>query len=203
MQHKKTQKNRSFVSLSFKYGVIFLLFTLSIILVACGANSEGNTATSAGATATPKATSTMINFNKINQVSPTPALPAQWCGVWVTNESPAYSGGSIPIYAKFVKQQDGNPVGIGGASVSITIQWGDYSTPPPLSTTTTADGLGIVYASMAGHAGAINKLSLITATFNSGSVTCSVGTDRPASFALTAGVATTKTPTPTGGRRNP
>ena len=190
MQQKQTynrRTNSSFFSLSFKYRFIFFLLTLSTILVACGANS--NSATGSGVTSTPTATTPMINFNKVNQISPTPTLPAQWCGVWVTNESPAYNGGgSIPIYAKFVKQQDGNPVGIGGASVNITIQWGDYSTPVPLSAITTADGLAIIYASMAGHAGAINKLSLITATFNSGDVTCSVGTDRPASFALTVGV---------------
>jgi hypothetical protein len=188
---KKPQKNRSFVSLSFKYGFIFVLVTLSIALVACGANSSGNSITAAGATPTPKATATMININDANQLSPTPTLPAQWCGLWMTDESPIYSsGGNIPIYAKFVSQQEGNPVGIGNATVYITVQWGDLTTntfTPPL---TSASGLTTFNIPMSGHSGAINKLSLVTATFSAGGVTCSVGTDRAASFALITGITT-------------
>ncbi len=188
---KKQPKKASPISLSFKYGAIFLLLTLSIIIVACGSNTSGTTITSAGATTTATTTSKAtptINFSKVNQLSPTPTLPPQWCGIWVTNASPVFSsGGSIPIYAKFVSQQGGNPVGIAGAAVSITIQWGDLSTPISLQTITTSDGLATTYASMQGHSFAVNKLSLITATFSSGSVSCSVGTDRPASFALVAG----------------
>lgn len=188
---KKSQKNSPFVSLSFKYGVIFLLLALSMILAACGANASSSSQTAAGATATPKATSTMINFNKVNQISPTPTLPAQWCGVWVTNESPTY-GSSIPIYAKFTTQQDGNPVGIGNATVNFLIQWGDLTTQNQ-SAITSADGLATTTISSAAHGGAISKLSLITATFVSGNVTCSVDTSRPASFALISGTTKTKT----------
>jgi hypothetical protein len=207
---KKSQKNRSFVSLSFKYGFIFLLSALSIILVACGANSSSGSNIAAGATATPQATKTMINLNSVNQISPTPTLPPQWCGIWITDESPVYSSnGTIPIYAKFVSQQNGNPVGIGNATVNITIQWGDLTTPPMNPVTTTANGLVTAYASMSGHSGAINKLSLVTATFTAGSVTCSVGADRPASFALLAGTSSTtqntsdSVPTPTAPTQNP
>lgn len=213
---KKQPKKVSPISLSFKYGAIFLLFTLSIVIVACGSNISNSTITSTGATATtgtPRATPT-INFSKLNQLSPTPTLPAQWCGIWVTNESPVFSnGGTIPIYAKFVSQQGGNPVGIAGATVNITIQWGDLSYAPPLQPVyTTSDGLATTYAIMSGHSFATNKLSLITATFTSGSVSCSVGTDRPASFTLVAGSTTrtrtasdtipTQPPLHTGGNTN-
>ncbi|GCF07382.1 hypothetical protein [Dictyobacter arantiisoli] len=191
MQHniKKHKKNTSSVSLSLKCGAILLLLTLSIIVVACGSN----TTTMATTDTAPKSTAT-ISFNKAH-LSPTPTLAPQFCGAWITNESPAYSGGGvIPIYGNFGNNVNGNFSGIPGATVTFNVAWGDYSSSP-YPATTSSDGLAVAYIPMGGHAGAINHLSLVTATFQSGDKSCSVGSDRPASFVLVTGAPSTPTKT--------
>ena len=66
----------------FKAGSVFLLFLVSILIVACG---------SASATAglgSPPVTLT-INLNQ-NFASPTPTLPPYACAAWATESSPVY-----------------------------------------------------------------------------------------------------------------
>ncbi|BCL84275.1 hypothetical protein ccbrp13_67400 [Ktedonobacteria bacterium brp13] len=187
----------------------FLLLLLSILIASCGASS-GTTVQASNAEPKPTAT---IQFNN-NNLSPIPTLPPVWCGIWVMNESPYYTpGGTIDVYGKFSANTNGNPVAISGANVTITVQWGDLQTSS-LPATTTATGLVTQSFPMGSHAGAVDKLSLITAQFNStsGNQSCSVdatnanGNARPASFTLIQG-APTATPTRTGGgggkRHNP
>ncbi|GCE24742.1 hypothetical protein KDA_02260 [Dictyobacter alpinus] len=192
MQQKSITANIkvSPISFSFKYGSILLLFLLSTLVVACGANSD----TTAGAAGTPEPT-TKININSL--ASPTPTLPPQWCGVWLLNASPTFDeNGFINIYGKFTLNKDGNPQGIPQANVTFNVHWGDGSfVPVPASTT--SDGLAVASLSMRGHAAALNRLSLITATFTSGNVTCTVDEKRPQSFVVINGVKVKGTVNPT------
>jgi hypothetical protein len=171
-----------------KYGAILLLLSLSVVVVACGASGT----TSAAA---PQPTSAPIKLASTN-LSPTPTLPPQWCGIWVTNPSIA-SGSSFNIYAEFNSQVSGNPQGIPG-TVQFSIQWGDGSAPQTMSTTTSSTGVGQLTVQTTGHTGAVNKLSLITANFtsNTGNITCTVDNSRAASFTLTPAPAPVSTPAP-------
>jgi hypothetical protein len=198
MQREMFKKlKQEFTSLTLpKYGALFLLLVLSIAVVACGA-SGGNTV----AAASPSPTTTPIHLFNDN-LSPTPTVPAITCGIWITDPS-IPSGSSFNIYGKFSRNVNGNPVGYDGGSATLTIQWGDGSTMS-YPANITATGLTVTSISSAGHASALNKLSLVTATFASGNDTCQVGTDRPASFTLTTGLAPAKTAVPTapGGGNN-
>jgi hypothetical protein len=73
-----------------------------------------------------------------------------------------------------------------GATATYTIEWGDGTTEVRTANTD-ASGLATTYAPMGPHYGALNRLTLVTVTFSGGGHTCSVGTDRPASFVLSAG----------------
>src|SRR5579859_998265 len=121
-------------SLSIKCGVALLLILLSVLVVACGGGTGANVANLGD----PQATIT-INMNA-NSCSPTPALPGEWCGAWVTNPTPASTATTIAVYAKFTKNVNGNPVGIGGATGTAHVMWtpGDIET---YTATTTSDGL--------------------------------------------------------------
>jgi hypothetical protein len=176
-----------FSSYGLKIGAIFLLLLLSILVAACGAS---DTQVTTADEPTPVAT---INLGNPNS-TPTPGLPPDWCGIWVTNSSPPISQGSLNIYAKFVQNKDGNPVGIAGAQVSLTIDWGDGAQEPLPTLTTSSTGLVTYPANIGMHGGAMNKLSLITGTFSSGSANCSVDNSRPASFVIVAGAVGTPTP---------
>lgn len=182
------------------FGAILLLLLMSILIAGCGAN---NTTTQTSADE-PKPTAT-IRFNN-NNLSPTPTLPPNWCGIWVVNASPYYTNGTITVYGKFSANNNGNPVGIAGATVNMTVQWGDLVTEPVPPVQTASNGLATVTLRMGSHYAAINKLSLITAQFSSGNQSCSVDQSRPASFTLIQGASPTKkgtatSTTTTGGGR--
>ncbi|GER86023.1 hypothetical protein KDW_01850 [Dictyobacter vulcani] len=182
MQQKLTTANIkvSPISFSLKCGSILLLLLLSTMIVACGANSDTTNAADA-----PQPVAT-INLNG-SKASPTPAIPPQSCGVWLENASPNFSaGGVIPLYAKFTLNKDGNPQGIAQAGVTFTVHWGD-GTAYTAYGTTGSDGLAVASVPMLGHAAAVYHLSLITATFSSGNVSCAVDDKRPQSFVLING----------------
>ncbi len=86
----------------------------------------------------PQATMT-INMGSV-QSSPTPALPGEWCGAWVTNPTPSYAAGTIAVYAKFTKNVNGNPAGIGEATATAQVLW-TPSDSDTYTATTTSDGL--------------------------------------------------------------
>ena len=189
------QLKREFTSSTLtKYAALLLLLVLSIAVVACGA-SGGNSATAAA----PSPTAQPIHLDN-NNLSPTPTLPANFCGIWIPDPSiPA--GSSFMVYGKFTQNSNGNPVGMPGGTATLNIQWGD-GTPQQVPATISGTGLMSIGISSAGHPGAINRLSLITATFTSGNATCQVGDDRPASFTLVAGAAPKSTTTTTTGGGN-
>ena len=136
-------------------GIAFL-FLISMIIVACSGNS--NTQIDPG---TPVATVTIKLGQSIG--TPTPTLSKYYCGGWTTDTSPAYSPTStVSVYGKFTQIVDSNPVGVGGALATATIQWPDGTTDTNTATTT-SDGLAIFPVII--KASAINKLVTILIEF--------------------------------------
>src|SRR5579875_1055503 len=120
------------------------------------------------------------------------------CGAWATNTSPMYSNQPIAIYAKYTQNVDGNPQGIGGATATATLYWGDGAVDT-LTETTTGDGLAVFTFNDTGRIGAINKTSLATVNFvKAGTPGCVVDRDRAAFFTLTP---PNGNPFPGGGKR--
>ncbi len=189
----KKWKTGSTFTLFVKCGAVLLLILLSVLVVACG----GGTATNAANLGDPEATMTIQIGG--NQGSPTPALPGEWCGAWVTNPTPSYKAKTIAVYAKFTKNVDGNPAGIGSATATAQVMW----TPTDIDTytaVTTSDGLAVFPISVANKSYAINTITLVTITFHKDGVPdCTVDQDRAAFFTLinaSPTASTKKTPTP-------
>ena len=195
MQHISGLQQKKVLPLHIKYGSILLLFAISVLVAACSIGSSsaasGDNTLDAGSTAT-------IRLG--NNLSPTPSLAAYWCGAWITKSTVPYDpNGVVALYAKYTRNVDGNPVGIAGAQVQAVIKWGDGSTLP-MTATTSSDGLAVFFAPIGDKAGAMNRLSLATFTFNApGANTCIVDDKRPASFVIVAPAAT---PTPTDNNNN-
>src|SRR6266851_1123336 len=126
---------RSRLILLLKFGSVGMLFLVSILIVACG---------SASATAglgSPAVTLT-INLNQ-NFASPTPTVPPYSCAAWATQSSPAYYDSAVTmVYAKYVQNVNGNPVGVNGATAQATVIW-PSGNPTTISETTTSDGLAV------------------------------------------------------------
>ncbi len=184
-------------SLSFyiKCGALFLLFLLSVLIVACGGN-ESN-AVNLGA---PVPTVTILIGNSS---SPTPPLPDYWCGAWATQTSPGFNPNTVVgVYAKFTHNVNGNPEGVDGAAATAVVQWPDGTTTT-LSTTTTPDGLAVFSVPAGNKADAVNRSTLVTVTFTKTGLTpCVVDGARAAFFTLifaspTANASATPTGTPT------
>jgi hypothetical protein len=161
-------------------GGIFFLFVLTALVVACGDINQN-------VPGTPVATLT-VAFGQF-QASPTPALSPYYCGGWATDTTPAYGSTSVVnVYGKFTRTQDGNPVGVNGATVIATVYWPDGSTATE-KTTTSSDGLAVF--SIAMQSSAINHVVLVQMIFTSPSgQTCSLTS--PAFF-----TAIVVSPTPT------
>lgn len=209
-QHVQKQlKTRVSLSLSLKSVAILLLLLLSVLVVACGSNSNSNST----AVGSPAVTVT-IRIGDTN-ASPTPTPPGYFCGAWATDTSPAFNNTmQINIYAKFVRNVNGNPIGIGGANGTATVLWPDNTTDT-VTATTTSDGLAVFPVLL--KASAINQLVLVAVTFTKqGYPPCTVPPSRAAYFTLilasptttstalpsptTTGIPTgTPTVTPTGG----
>lgn len=169
-----------------KCAAIFLLFAFSALIVACGSNSG----TAAGQLGGPVVTVT-IQLADNQGISPTPTLAPYWCGAWATQTSPAYNSASnVGVYAKFTQNAAGNPEGIGGATATATVLWPDTSTTTQ-TVMTTSDGLAVFSISTANKAFAINKITLVTVTFEKiGLPMCRVENDQAAFFTLVTGSST-------------
>src|SRR5258708_25602974 len=99
----KQRKTNISYSLYLKCGAILFLFTISVLIVACG-----GTATNANL-GQPDVTVT-INLNQ-SDGSPTPPLPAYTCSACVTNTTPNLNNrtSTIAIYATFRHNVNDNP----------------------------------------------------------------------------------------------
>src|SRR5450432_62711 len=177
MQSPIWEKGSTF-SLSVKCGIALSLLLLSVLVVACGGGTGANVANLGD----PQATITIKMAG--NQGSPTPALPGEWCGIWVTNPTPSSTATTVAVYAKFTKNVNGNPAGIGGATGTAQVMW----TPNDIETytgTTTSDGLVVFPISIAKKSFALNTITLVTVTFQkAGMQNCVVDQDRAAFFTL-------------------
>lgn len=183
-------KPNNLFNLIIKCIAIFALFFINVLVVACSTNSPGHLNPG-----TPVVTVT-INLGQ-NIGSPTPTLSTYSCGGWATDTSPVYSASSIiSFYGKFTKNNQGNPVGIGGASATATIYWPD-GTVDTQTTTTTSDGLAVFAVAI--KPSAINRLVTITMVFSSPQASCTI--PKAAYFtAILVSPTPTKTasPSPTG-----
>jgi len=178
-------------SLNLKCGAIFLLFLLSVLIVACGSNSSNSNLGQPAATVT-------INLDQSNS-SPTPPLPEYSCSAWTTNTSPGINTPTIGVYAKFVHNVNGNPQGVYPASGTATVLWPDGNTVN-VSANTTSDGLAVFPVSTANRSADLNKIVLVTVAFQgpTGVPPCIVTADRAAFFTLviaTGTISGTSSPT--------
>lgn len=175
----KQHKTNISYSLYLKCGAILFLFTISVLIVACG-----GTATNANL-GQPDVTVT-INLNQ-SDGSPTPPLPAYTCSAWVTNTTPNINNGTgtIGIYAKFVHNVNGNPEGVYPASGHADVLWPDGN-PTGVNAQTTSDGLAVFPVSIANRNADLNKIVLVTVSFTGpqGVPPCTVTVDRAAFFTL-------------------
>ncbi len=150
-------------SLYLKCGAIFLLFLLSVLIVACGSNASNTNLGQPAATVT-------INLDQSNS-SPTPPLPEYSCSAWTTNTS--------------LHNVNGNPQGVYPASGTATVLWPDGN-PVNVSANTTSDGLAVFPVSTANRSADLNKIVLVTVAFQgpTGVPPCTVLADRAAFFTL-------------------
>lgn len=185
MRSWKYWKRRFSFALYLKCASVLFLFTLGVLIVACGNTGQVDPGNAAVAT---------IDLNGFRG-SPIPPLPDYLCGAWVTNSSPAFApNGVISVFAKFVHTVGGNPVGVDGAEGAATVLWPDGSSNT-VSATTTSDGL-IVFPVVL-KATSINKVVLVRVTFSKQGVP-SCTTPQPAYFTaiLMSSPTVTKDPTP-------
>ncbi|GHO45653.1 hypothetical protein [Ktedonospora formicarum] len=197
IQNGKPKRSRA-ASLYLKCAAFLTLTVFSVLIIACGADPN-----SISANTQPQVTVT-FDVNSIHKQSTGTTTPNHWCGAWVTQTSPAYSGDpqqkTLGINGTFTKNNGGNPQGMAGATATAIIHWGDGS-QDTLTGTTSSDGLVVLAASTAGHEGAIGKTSIVTVTFTGADgSTCQVDQDRAAFFSLAKATATPKpspSPSPT------
>jgi len=184
MWWKRLSTHNSF-STYLKCGAIFLLFLLSVLIVACGCSG---TDSSLGQ---PKATMT-VNLGQDG--SPTPTLTAYSCSAWVSNTTPSLNTPVVGVYAKYVHNVDGNPQGVGQVQATAVVNWYDGNAST-ITATTTSDGLAVFAVSTANRAADLNKIVRVTVTFeaSSNAPSCTVDGDHAAYFSL---VVATGTPSP-------
>jgi len=157
-----------------KSGSVCVLFLLSVLIVACGAGSGVQVPGSPPVTVT-------INLNQ-TYASPTPPLPPYSCGAWATQSTPAYALNAIvDVYAKFVQNVGGNPVGMGSAHAVAYVSWPD-GTASQIPTTTSSDGLAVFQIPL--QPSSLNRVVLVAVSFTSadGQHTCNVAEDQRAFF---------------------
>lgn len=189
MWWKRLSTHNSF-STYLKCGAIFLLFLLSVVIVACGSNGTDNSL------GQPKATMT-VNLGQDG--SPTPTLTAYSCSAWVSNTTPSLNTPVIGVYAKYVHNVNGNPQGVGQVSATAVVNWYDGNAST-ITATTTSDGLAVFAVSTANRAADLNKIVRVTVTFQASQniPSCTVDGDHAAYFALVVATASpTASPDPT------
>jgi hypothetical protein len=193
MQTEKQQQRTSVSRRSFYFrcGAVFLLLSLSILVIACGASDTTTTANLKG----PPVTVT-INFN--NNLSSLGTVSPYLCGAWVTNSMPAFNAGNkIPVYARFVHNVNGNPVGVSRASASASVEWADGGRDSQ-GGTTTSDGLAVFYFTIPDRPDMVGKNNLVTVSFSGpDGQTCRVDNQpQPAAFFTFIVASPTPTVTP-------
>jgi len=187
----KQRKTGSSLAFYVKCGAIFTLFSLSIIVVACGSGGTNTNIDNPAVT---------VTINLGDNGSPTPQVPAYSCNAWVTNTTPSVYANAIAVYAKYTHMVDGNPEGIGGAQAQADVLWPDGNNSI-VTVQTTSDGLAVFPVSTANRSADMNKIVLVTVQFTGGGApACTVGPNQAAFFTL---IIATPTVSPTAGATNP
>ena|SRR2546425_9901121 len=181
MWWKQLSTHNSF-SIYVKCGAIFLLFLLSVLIVACGGSGTDNSLGQSKATVT-------VNLGQDG--SPTPTLTAYSCSAWVSNTTPSLNTPVIGVYAKYVHNVNGNPQGVGQVQATAVVNWYDGNAST-ITATTTSDGLAVFAVSTANRAADIDKIVRVTVTFqaSSNAPPCTVDGDHAAYFSLVVATAT-------------
>lgn len=188
---KRQSRSVSGQSCYLKCGAAFLLLSLSVLVIACGSNNTTTTANSSS----PQVTVT-IRFN--NSLSPLGTVAPYLCGAWVTNSTPALNPGSkVPVYARFIHNVNGNPVGVNGASATASVEWANGGRDSQ-SASTTSDGLAVFYFTIPNQPNMVGKNNLVMVSFSSpDGQTCRVDNQpQPAAFFTFAAASPTPTATP-------
>jgi hypothetical protein len=197
MQTERRQQQRSTrQSFYLKCGAALLLLLLSVLVIACGTSSTTTTANLSN----PQVTVT-INFS--NNLSSLGTVAPYLCGAWVTNTTPAFNAGDkVPVYARFIHNVNGSPVGVGGAGASATVEWADGGSDTQ-STTTTSDGLAVFYFTIPNQPDMVGRNNLVVVSFSApNGQMCSVDNQpQPAAFftLIAASPTPTAAPSPTAG----
>jgi hypothetical protein len=172
-----------------KCGTVCILFIASLLLAACGAGTAS--------TETPDASQVTVTIDLSNK-TPVPTAAPFWCGAWVTNTTPRFQPGSqIGVNMKFVRNDNGNPVGVNGAQATATVTWADMVTETAVGQTT-SDGLAVVAFTIPSRTGLLNKNNIVTVTFSAPAenLNCEVTPDRAAYFTFVQGSPTAAPTTP-------
>ena len=175
MWWKQLSTHNSF-SIYLKYGAIFLLFLLSVLIVACGGSGTDNSL------GQPKV---IVTVDLGQNGSPTPPLSEYTCSAWVNNTTPSLNTPVIGVYAKYIHNVNGNPEGVGQAQATAVVNWYDGNAAT-ITATTTSDGLAVFAVSTANRVADLNKIVRVTVTFQASpnAPACTVDGDHAAYFSL-------------------
>jgi hypothetical protein len=156
-ENQQRRTIRSHLSLCLKASTIFLLLLLSALVIACGA---GNTPTTADLNDPQGSVSIRFNTN-----ASIPTVAPYLCGAWITNTTPAFKpGDKIPVYAHFIHNVNGNPVGVSGASAQASVEWADGYRDSEV-VMTAQDGLAVFYFTIPNRPDMLNKNNLVLVSF--------------------------------------
>jgi hypothetical protein len=146
------------VSLCLKSVAVLLLLLLSLLVIACGENNANPTPDLGN----PQITVT-IHFS--NNMSSIPTVAPYLCGAWITNTTPAFRpGNKIPVYAHFIHDVNGNPVGVTGASAQASVEWADGYRDSEVAITE-SDGLAVFYFTIPNRSDMVNRNNLVVVSF--------------------------------------
>lgn len=187
-------KTGSSLALYIKCGAIFVLFALSILVVACGGSGTNTNIDNPPVT---------VTINLGDNGSPTPPIPKYSCNAWVTDTTPSVYSNAIAVYAKYTQIVDSNPVGVGGATAQADVLWPDGNSTI-VTVQTTSDGLAVFPLSIANRSADLNKIVLVTVQFTGGGApACTVGSNQAAFFTLIIASPTAGATNPAGGTPGP
>lgn len=179
-EHQQSS-TKSHISLCLKGSAVLLLLLLSTLVIGCDASSASG-ATTAPNLANPPATFT-IHFGN-NALSPVPTVVSYLCGAWITDSTPIFKpGNKIPVYAHFIHDLNGNPVGVTGANAQANIEWADGYRDSEVAITQ-SDGLAVFYFTIPNRPGMVDRNNLVMVSFTGpNGETCNVDNQpQPAAF---------------------
>jgi hypothetical protein len=176
-EEHQQRTTKSHISLSLKGGALPLLFLLSTLIIACSASN----ATTTSNLVSPQATFTIHLSNNTSSI---PVVASYLCGAWITDTTPIFKpGNKIPVYAHFIHNVNGNPVGVTGANAQAHIEWADGYRDNEVAITQ-SDGLAVFYFTIPNRPTMVDRNNLVMVSFTGpNGKTCNVDNQpQPAAF---------------------